>query len=222
MTTPAITTVLVVDDDPFVRRGVADIFDPTSDIRVVADVDDGDQVLAAARTFRPHVVLMDLSMRRMGGLAAIEQLMTLDHPPRIIAMTALDVDDQVVSSVVAGAHSFLRKSEPPATFQLAVRAVAAGSTLFSDESLREIVRSEAGVQRIGARDISSRGVAGLSDREREVLGLVATGASNSAIAHRMFVGETTVKTHISSIFTKLDVTNRVEAALHAFRAGLVQ
>ncbi|MGW5146355.1 response regulator [Rhodococcus koreensis] len=210
-------TVLIADDDPFVRRGVSDIFAATTDIAVVADVDDGDRVPAAVQAYRPHVVLMDLKMRRVGGLDATRHLMTLQHPPRVIAMTAMDVDDLVLQAVSAGAHSFLSKDEPPETFHQSVRAVAAGNTLFSEESLRRIVAAN----RPPAAGPDPSVLAALSARERDVLKSLASGASNADIAGELFLSETTVKTHISAVFTKLGTRNRVEAALTAFRAGLV-
>lgn len=216
MTGPSVITVLIVDDDPFVRRGVSEIFAATGDIAVVADVDDGDQVVAAVHDHRPQVVLMDLKMKRIGGLAATRLLMTLPAPPRVIAMTAMDVDDLVVQAVSAGAHSFLSKDEPPETFQQSVRAVAAGNTLFSQESLRRIVAAGTPSSSPRPADLSS-----LSPRELDVLRAVARGTSNAHIAAELFLSETTVKTHISSVFMKLDTQNRVQAALIAFRAGLV-
>lgn len=216
MTSPGIITVLVVDDDPFVRRGVTDIFSATDDIRVVADVDDGDGANSAVATFRPHVVLMDLKMRRMGGLEATRQLMTLSNPPRIVAMTALDVDDLVVRAIGAGAHSFISKDEAPETFHMCVRAVAAGNTLFSEDALRRIVASS-----IPAARSAPPAMHTLTDREREVLCIMASGATTAAISKMLFLSETTVKTHISGIFIKLGVSNRVEAALNAYRAGWV-
>jgi DNA-binding NarL/FixJ family response regulator len=216
MTGATAITVLIADDDPFVRRGVSDIFAATEDIVVVADVDDGDQVPAAVHATGPRVVLMDLKMRRVDGLAATRHLMTLPHPPRVIAMTAMDVDDLVIQAVSAGAHSFLSKDEPPETFQQSVRAVAAGNTLFSADSLRRILESRSPATTAIPADISV-----LSARERDVLCALAGGASNSAIASELFLSETTVKTHISAVFTKLGARNRVEAALAAFRAGLI-
>ncbi|MBM7457330.1 response regulator [Rhodococcus coprophilus] len=217
MTAAEMITVLVVDDDPFVRRGVTDIFAATDDIVVVAGVDDGDRVPAAVHQFSPRVVLMDLKMRRVGGLDATRQLMSMPHPPRVIAMTAMDVDDLVVQAVAAGAHSFLSKDEPPHTFHQSVRAVAAGNTLFSEDSLRRIVAS----RRETTASPAVTELTKLSERERDVLKVLATGASNADIAGRLFLSETTVKTHISAVFTKLGTRNRVEAALAAFRAGLV-
>ncbi|WP_137873772.1 response regulator transcription factor [Rhodococcus sp. Q] len=219
MTTADVITVLIVDDDPFVRRGVADIFAAATDITVVAGVDDGDQVPAAVATHRPRVVLMDLKMRRVGGLEATRQLMTLPDPPRVIAMTAMDVDDLVIQAVTAGAHSFLSKDEAPETFHQSVRAVAAGNSLFSQDSLRRIVAGASPPP--PATAAVPVNVGALSERERDVLQALASGASNADIATALFLSETTVKTHISSVFTKLGTRNRVEAALTAFRAGIV-
>nr|WP_314144374.1 response regulator transcription factor [uncultured Rhodococcus sp.] len=216
MTAPAVITVLIVDDDPFVRRGVTDIFAKTPDILVVADVEDGDQVPAAVSAFRPHVVLMDLQMRRVGGLDATRELMTLAHPPKVIAMTAMDVDDLVVRAIEAGAHSFLSKSEAPETFHQSVRAVASGNTLFSEDSLRKIVATS-----VLPTAPNSMSMDVLSPRERVVLRILATGSTNADISSELYLSETTVKTHISGIFVKLGVRNRVEAALAAFRAGMV-
>ncbi|MGV8874912.1 MAG: response regulator [Rhodococcus sp. (in: high G+C Gram-positive bacteria)] len=216
MTAPAVITVLIVDDDPFVRRGVSDIFAKTPDISVVADVEDGDQVPAAVATFRPHVVLMDLQMRRVGGLDSTRELMGLAHPPKVIAMTAMDVDDLVVRAIEAGAHSFLSKSEAPETFHQSVRAVASGNTLFSEDSLRKIVATS-----VLPADPTSVSMDVLSPRERDVLRILATGSTNADISSELYLSETTVKTHISGIFVKLGVRNRVEAALAAFRAGMV-
>lgn len=211
-------TVLIADDDPFVRRGVADIFAATTDIIVVAGVDDGDGVPAAVATHRPRVVLMDLKMKRVGGLDATRHLMALPAPPRVIAMTAMDVDDLVIQAVAAGAHSFLSKDEAPETFHQSVRAVASGNTLFSQDSLRRII---ANAPQSPQTAFSPPAVGMLNERERDVLCTLATGASNADIAAGLFLSETTVKTHISAVFTKLGARNRVEAALFAFRAGLV-
>ncbi|MGJ0117594.1 response regulator [Williamsia sp. MIQD14] len=222
MTTPI--DVLVVDDDPFVRRGLSDILTAAQDIRVVAEADDGDQVPSAVARHRPHVVLMDLKMRRVGGVEAITALMSQPDPPRVVAMTALDVDDLVLDAIRAGAHSFLRKDEPPQSFGMAVRAVAAGTTLFSEQSLREIVAA-ADARPVGghvaARSDAERAVGALSSRESQILRALASGATNAAIAGDLYLSETTVKTHLSHIYTKLCVTTRVEAAMQALRGGLV-
>lgn len=217
--------LVIVDDDPFVRRGLSDIFAASEDIRVVGEADDGDKVPAVLARYRPRVVLMDLKMRRVGGIEAITAMMADADPPRVVAMTALDVDDLVLAAIRAGAHSFIRKDEPPQSFGMAVRAVAAGTTLFSEQSLREIVAATgpgaAGERGVPSRSETARAVASLSDRESEILRAIASGATNAAIAGELFLSETTVKTHVSHIYAKLRVTTRVEAALQALRGGLV-
>lgn len=216
MTAPARTTVLLVDDDRIVRRGLADILGATEDLVVVGEASDGDEVLEAVRRLRPHVVLMDLVMRRVGGLEATRALVVLPSPPAVIAMTAMNTDELVLRSLEAGARSFLSKDEPPAVFQRYVRVVAAGSTIFSPDALAEVVA--AGQVRASTPPPS---LEMLSPREVEVLRGVTLGRSNGEIAAELYLGETTVKTHVSSIYTKLGVPNRVLAAVTALRAGLV-
>lgn len=216
MNTDSRVTVLIVDNDAWVRRGMKDILEAAPDIVVVAEAEDGDQVVAKVTRFRPHVVLMDLKMVRVGGLEATRQLMAMPNPPKVIAMTAFDVDGVVVQAVEAGAHSFMRKDAAPEDFQQAVRVVASDHALFSRDSLRAIVEFTPSPP---IRDQSP--LAALTDREREVLAVLATGLGNSDIARKMFLGETTVKTHVSSLFSKLGVNNRVSASLVAFRCGLV-
>lgn len=214
-TAPRIT-VLIVDNDAWVRRGMKEILEAAPDIVVVAEAEDGDQVAAKVIRFRPHVVLMDLKMARVGGLDATRELMTMPHPPKVIAMTAFDVDDMVVHAVEAGAHSFLSKDAAPEAFQQAVRVVASDHALFSGDSLRAIVASTPRRQIVDQSPLAS-----LTEREREVLAILATGAVNSVIAQQLYLGETTVKSHISSLFAKLGVPNRVSASLIAYRCGLV-
>lgn len=215
MTAPARTTVLIVDDDQYNRRGIGDIFAATADIVVVGEIDDGEHAVREVTRLRPHVVLMDLKMRRVGGLEATRELMAMPSPPKVIAMTAMDVDDLVVQSLAAGAVSFLSKDEPPATFQQSVRVVAGGNTMFSPAALAQIVAS-GHVPQPPARPLRTP----LSPRELEVLAGVARGWSNAQICAELYLAETTVKTHVSSIFTKLGVNNRVLAVIAAVHAGL--
>lgn len=214
---PARIGVLIVDDDQYNRRGIADIFAATPDIVVVGEADDGDRVPAAVARYRPNVVLMDLKMRRVQGIEAIAALMRTPNHPRVVAMTALDVDDFVVRAFEAGAHSFLSKDEPPLSFHQAVRAVAVGNTLFSYPSLQRLV-AVGGAPEIDAAAVNR--IATLTARERTVLIHLAHGLSNKEIAKRMHVGETTVKSHMTSVNMKLGVTNRVLAAVTAVRAGI--
>ena len=155
-------------------------------------------------------------MRRMGGLEATRQVMQMPRPPKVIAMTAMDVDDLVVQAISAGAHSFLNKDASPESFYLSVRAVVSDNTLFSADALRRIVQSSPPVAAVTPSTLTN-----LSSREREILCAIASGATNAEVSTQLYLSETTVKTHISSVFGKLGARNRVEAALVAFRAGLI-
>ncbi|MBT0565646.1 response regulator transcription factor [Williamsia sp. CHRR-6] len=213
-------SVLIADDDPFVHRGLTAILEAAGDLTVVACVDDGDQVLDAVDRHRPHVLLVDLVMKRVGGVAAITAVLNRPDPPRVIAMTALDVDGLVADAIRAGAHSFLRKVEPPHTFALAVTAVAAGTTVFSEQCLRMLVAVQSPTK-AAADARSATLVNALTTREREVLAEVARGQATAVIARALHLGETTVKAHLQSIYTKFGSANRVDAAVHAVRAGLI-
>lgn len=210
--------VLLVDDDPMVRVGVRYLLDSTSDITVVGEVDDGDEVLAAIRATSPDVVLMDLIMRRMGGVEATAAVRALPEPPHVIALTTWDVDDAVVNAVEAGASGFLLKT---ATKEIigAVRAVVAGDAVLSPRSTRQLldrwsVRSDDG------RDRARASIAALTGRERDIVVVTAEGLTNGEIGKRLHLAEATVKSHLSSIQTKLGVRNRTQVAVVAALAGL--
>ena len=208
--------VLVVDDDRFVRLGIRDILAAAQDIVVVGDAEDGDEAVDATLATRPDVVLIDIRMRRVDGLEATRRLRALPEPPGVVVMTSLDVDDQVARAIEMGAHSFLSKDEPPHTFHQSIRAVASGNALFGAGSLRQLVRAGADRAVTPPADLSV-----LTSRELDVLAEVASGASNGEIARTLHLGETTVKSHLSAVLTKFGVTNRVGAALMAYRSGLV-
>ena len=216
MTTLVRTTILLVDDDSIVRRGLGDIFRGTADLVVVGEAADGDEVVDAVRGLRPHVVLMDLGMRRVGGLEATRAVAALANPPAVIAMTALDTDGLVLRALEAGAVSFLGKDQPPEVFQRYVRSVAAGDAVFAPADLALVVAA-GGVRTTPA----GPGLDVLSTRELEVLAGLTRGRDNQEIASELYLGVTTVKTHVSSIYAKLGVPNRVLAAVAALRAGLV-
>lgn len=215
---PARVTVLIADDDQYNRRGIADIFEATEDIVVVGEIEDGDEAVAAVTRLRPHVVLMDLRMRRVGGLAAIALLAALPRPPAVIAMTAMDTDDLVLRSLAAGAMSFISKDEPPTVFQRYVRVVAGGSAIVRPDEMAALVGAQH-PDAVGAPTAAS--LAALSAREREVLTGVALGRTNAEIAAELYLGETTVKTHVSSIYAKLGTRSRVLIAYAGWQAGIV-
>lgn len=211
-------SVIIADDDPLVLGAMTAILNAPSDIVVIAAVSDGDELPAAIAVRRPDVVLVDLKMKRVGGLQATQLLMAGPHPPKVVVMTAMDIDELVVLAVNAGAHSFVSKSEAPEVFQQAVRVVAGGNTLFSPQALRQIVATN-----LAAVPAVPPGFARLTPKETEVLvAMATTGAANADLAASLYMGETTVKAHLASVNNKIGANNRVEAAIMAFRAGLVR
>lgn len=212
--------LLLVDDDPLVRSGLRFLFDSTEDLRVVAEAGDGDEVVAAVRQHRPHVVLMDLRMNRVDGVEATRRVRALPEAPFVIALTTWDVDEAVLAAVEAGASGFLLKTGDPRALMDAVRAVVAGDSVLSPRSTRQLldhVRSN----QTSPRQTALQAMAALTDREREVATAVARGLTNAEIGKQLYVSDATVKSHLSTIQTKLDVRNRVGIAVLAERAGLV-
>lgn len=212
--------VLIVDDDPLVRTGVRFLLDSAPDIEVVGDIDDGDQVIAAVHAERPDVILMDLIMRRMGGVEATAAVRALADPPHVIVLTTWDVDDAVVRAVEAGASSFLLKSASREIIG-AIRAVMAGDAVLSPRSTRQLldqwrIRDAAGQGRATAA------IGSLSDRERDVALEIAEGLTNAEIGRNLYLAEATVKSHLSSIQTKLGLANRTQIAVLVAQAGLAR
>ncbi len=214
--------VLLVDDDPMVRMGIRFLFDATDDLLVVAEASDGAEAIAATRIHRPDVVLMDLIMPRTDGIEATAKLRDLPNPPHVIALTTWDVDDAVLRALAAGASGYLLKTTEPKNIIHAVRAVVAGDAVLSPRSTRQLLDYMAGDQSSSARREAEVSMSGLTDREREIATLVGNGFSNPEIAGRLFLAEATVKTHLSTIQTKLDARNRVDIAVLAERAGLLR
>lgn len=214
--------VLLVDDDPLVRSGLRFLFESTDDLTVVAEAGDGAEAVASVQRERPDVVLMDLRMPGLDGIAATRSIRALPDPPHVIALTTWDVDDAVLRSLEAGASGFLLKSAAPTEIMTAVRAVVAGDAVLSPRSTRQLLDHLKRDQSVGHRRHAQLALGRLTDREREVCVQVGQGLSNSEIAQRLFIAETTVKAHLSAIQTKLDVRNRVEMAVLAERAGLLR
>lgn len=214
--------VLLVDDDPLVRAGLRLILRSAPDIEVVGEAGDGDGAVPAVQAHAPHVVLMDLRMPRLDGIAATGAVRALPSPPEVIALTTWDVDDAVLRSLEAGAAGFLLKSAAPAEIIAAVRSVALGDAVLSPRSTRQLLDHLARQGSDAAPQRARTAVAALSEREREVAAAVGQGLSNSQIAARMFVSEATVKTHLSAAQSKLGARNRVDVAVIAERAGLLR
>jgi len=212
--------VLVVDDDPLVRTAMAMILGHAPGVDVVGEAADGAEVLAAVDRCVPDVVLMDIRMPRVDGLAATELLRSRPNPPEIIVLTTFDADEYVLRALRAGASGFLLKDTRPAEILRAVARVAAGEPILSPSVTRRLIAhigdTGAGARRRHARALLAR----LSEREREVAMAVGRGRSNAEISGELFMGVATVKQHVSRILTKLDLNNRTQIALLAHDADL--
>ena len=205
--------VLLVDDDALVRAGLRMILSSAPDLELVGEADDGARAVAAVREHRPDVVLMDIRMPEMDGIAATAALRRLDTPPQVIVLTTYQADDQVLSALRAGASGFLLKHTPPAEIVNAVRLVAAGEAMLSPSVTRTLLSHLGNAQAAERRHAATERLAALTDREREVAVSVGSGASNAEVAASLFMSEATVKAHVSRLFTKLDVANRVQIAI---------
>jgi DNA-binding NarL/FixJ family response regulator len=205
--------VLLVDDDALVRAGLRIILSSAEDIQVVGEADDGARVVAAVRQHRPDVVLMDIRMAEMDGITATAALRRLNPPPKVIVLTTFQADEQVMSALRAGASGFLVQDTPPADIINAVRLVASGDAIISPSVTRTLLSHFGDAQASDRRRAATQRLATLTDREREVATAIASGASNAEVAASLFMSEATVKAHVSRLFTKLDVANRVQIAI---------
>ena len=204
---------LLVDDDALVRAGLRMILSSAQDLELVGEADDGARAVAAVREHRPDVVLMDIRMPEMDGIAATAALRRLDAPPQVIVLTTFHADDQVMSALRAGASGFLLKDTPPTEIVNAVRLVAAGEAMLSPSVTRTLLSHFGDTQASERRRAAAQRLATLTDREREVAVAVGSGASNAEVAASLFMSGATVKAHVSRLFTKLDVANRVQIAI---------
>ncbi len=215
--------VLIVDDQALVRAGFAMILSTETDIEVVGEAGNGVEALQTARQLRPDVILMDIRMPEMDGITATRELCEKEPPaadcPKVIILTTFDLDDYVYDALRAGASGFLLKDTPPEDLAAAIRLVAAGDALLSPSITRKLL--EEFTRTPAAAPQPAAGLEDLTDREEEVLRQLARGLSNSEIADVLFVSETTVKTHISHILTKLELRDRVQAVVVAYESGLV-
>ena len=212
--------VVVADDQALVRGGFRLILEAQPDIEVVGEAADGREAVAQAHEQRPDVVLMDIRMPGMDGLQATRRLMTTQNPPRVLMLTTFDLDEYVYDALRAGASGFLLKDVRPEQLADAVRAVAAGDTLLAPAITRRLVEQYLRRPPPGAR--TPLGLGELTDRELDVLRLVACGRSNQQIAGTLFLGESTVKTHLTHLFAKLGLRDRAQAVVLAYESGLIQ
>ena len=213
--------VVVADDQELVRAGFRMLIDSEPDLEVVAEAADGVAAVDAVREHRPDVVLMDVRMPRMDGIEATRQI-ALDEATtaaRVVILTTFNLDEYVFSAVRSGASGFLLKDTPPAQLLEAVRVVAAGEALLAPSVTRSLIEEFARSAR--GDDQPAVSLNHLTDREREVLGLVAQGLSNAEIAERLFVGPATAKTHVSRLLLKLQARDRAQLVMLAYESGLV-
>jgi DNA-binding NarL/FixJ family response regulator len=211
-----VTTLVVVDDQFLIREGVAAILDAEDDFTVVGTAADGAEAVGLVATLAPDVALMDIRMPEVDGIEATRRILASGSATRILILTTFGADDYVLEALRAGASGYLLKDAPRESLVAAIRAVAAGDAAVEKQVLARLVEGCA----VQPHAESLVVVARLSPREREVLGLLAQGASNPEIAQSLFIGETTVKTHVSRIQTKLAARDRVQLVVIAHRAGV--
>jgi DNA-binding NarL/FixJ family response regulator len=214
-----VITVLVVDDQPLVRAGFRMILSSQPDMEVVGEAQDGAEALAMVKSLTPDIVVMDIRMPIMDGVTATRELALASHGPRVIVLTTFDTDAEAFAALQAGASGFLLKNAPPEDLLAAIRVVAAGDAVVAPRITRKLLDRFAGQFTI-VRDKGA--LAHLTDREREVVLLVANGLSNAEIAQRLVVAEATVKTHVGRILTKLGLRDRVQIVVLAYESGLVR
>jgi len=205
--------VLLVDDDALVRAGLRMILSSSQELEVVGEAADGTDAVAAVQAHRPDVVLMDIRMPGMDGIAATSAIRRLASPPHVIVLTTFQADAHVLSALRAGADGFLLKDTAPTEIVNAVRLVAAGEAMLSPSVTRTLLSHLGNDEMTDRRRAAVERLSVLTDREREVAIAVGSGASNAEIAASLFMSEATVKAHVSRLLTKLDVANRVHIAI---------
>jgi DNA-binding NarL/FixJ family response regulator len=212
--------VLIADDQALVRGGFRMILEAQKDMEVVGEAGNGQEAVARARELRPDVVLMDIRMPELDGLEATRRLMSDSDDIRVLILTTFDLDEYVYEAMKTGASGFLLKDVPPERLADAVRVVAAGDALLAPAITRRLI--EGFVRRPAPSARAPTELSGLTERELDVLKLVARGLSNVEIASSLFVSEATVKTHVTHILAKLSLRDRVQAVVLAYECGLVQ
>jgi DNA-binding NarL/FixJ family response regulator len=210
--------VLVADDQPLVRSGFRMILEERPDLDLVGEAEDGAKAVERATELDPDVILMDVRMPGVDGVEATRRLIGAGARARILVLTTFDLDEYVYAAIRAGASGFLLKDVEPEELVDAIRVVAAGNSLFGPAATERLMaRFTQGPEPAAARLLDN-----LTDREREILRLLAAGLSNAELANHLHLSETTVKTHISSVLRKLGVRDRVQAVIAAYDAGLVR
>jgi DNA-binding NarL/FixJ family response regulator len=212
--------VLIADDQALVRGGFRSILETQPDIDVVGEAEDGQDAVEQAASTIPDVVLMDIRMPKLDGIAATSAIVAAPTPPKVLILTTFDLDDYVYQALRAGASGFLLKSSPPRELADAIRTVASGDALLAPQITRRLIEDYVKrPQRTTGPDVA---FGRLTPREAEVMALIARGFSNHEIAARLYLSEPTVKTHVTRVLSKLRVRDRVHAVVLAYESGLVQ
>ena len=210
--------VLVVDDQSMVRAGFRMLLAGEKDIEVVAEATNGLEAVDKAARLHPTVVLMDIRMPELDGLQATRRILATDNSARILILTTFDLDEYVFEALRAGASGFVLKDDSPEQLIAAIRTVADGAALLSPTITRRVIQKFARM----SRPAPPKQLDELSERERDVFRLMARGLSNAEIGNELYIGETTVKTHVTHILQKLDLRDRVQAVVLAYQTGLFE
>ena len=213
-------TVLIVDDQELMRMGLTMVLDAQDDITVVGEAADGESAVRAVNDHSPDVVLMDVRMPGLDGVAATAEIPSSEAGSRVLVMTTFDLDEHVVGAIRAGASGFLLKDTPPDDLVSAIRSVAAGDAVVSPKVTKRLLARFLTDNTSPAQD--PQRLDALTDRERQVLELLATGLSNAEIAAALVLSEATIKTHVGRVLTKLGLRDRVQAVVLAYETGLVR
>jgi DNA-binding NarL/FixJ family response regulator len=212
--------VLIADDESLVSGGLRLILEAQEDIEVTGEAADGRVAVALARAHRPDVILMDIQMPQLDGIAATRIIVTQQLAGHVLVLTTFDEDTTIYAALQAGASGYLLKTTPPAALVEGIRTVANGDALLAPTVTRRLI--EEYVKRPAPADDTDNQLAVLTDRELEVLTLIARGNSNNDIAHKLFLSPATVKSHINHLFTKLDLRDRAQAVIRAYETGLIR
>jgi len=211
--------VLITDDEALIRSGLQLMLESQSDLNVIAEAADGEAAVDLASAHRPDVILMDIQMPKMSGIEATRRIMERDNHPKVVMLTTFGDDENVYQALRAGASGFLLKDSRPEDVISAIRVVAAGEALLSPGVTRRLVDGFIASHRSPSIDTSYER---LTEREREIVALVAEGLSNQEIADRLFVSFSTAKTHVSHVLTKLELRDRIHIVIYAYEHGLVE